>query len=110
LNGREAAWKTITIGLGEFRAMCLNLMDGVKAKRFIVVMTKRGEPIAKMIPLEMLDSGSTAELVRNNKFGNLHAKTDSGCLATNRRHNSIVNDGGNRTRTGRDFRLAVWYD
>jgi hypothetical protein len=47
LNGREAAWKTITIGLGEFRAMCLNLMDGVKAKRFIVVMTKRGEPIAK---------------------------------------------------------------
>jgi len=43
--------------------MCLNLMEGVKAKGFIVVMSKRGEPIAKMIPVEMWDSGSTEELV-----------------------------------------------
>jgi prevent-host-death family protein len=63
LYGREAAWKTITIDLGEYRAMCLNLMEGVKAKGFIVVMSKRGEPIAKMIPVEMWDSGSTEELV-----------------------------------------------
>jgi prevent-host-death family protein len=63
LYGREAAWETITIDLGEFRAMCLNLMEGVKAKGFIVVMSKRGEPIAKMIPVEMWDSGSTEELV-----------------------------------------------
>jgi len=62
LYGREAAWKTITIGLGEFRAMCLNLTDGVKAKGFIVVMSKRGEPIAKMIPVALWDSGSTEEL------------------------------------------------
>ena len=90
--------------------MCVNLMDGVKAKGFIVVMSKRGEPFAKTIPVEMLDSGSTEELVRNHKFGSLHAKTDFGCLATNWRHDSIVNDGGTWTRTGRDFRLAVWYD
>ena len=44
--------KTITIGLSKFRATCLKLMDEVKARRFIVVITKRGKPIAKMTPLE----------------------------------------------------------
>jgi prevent-host-death family protein len=51
--------------LSKFRPTCLKLMDSVKARRFTVAITKRGKPIAKMVPLEGLDSGSAVELIRN---------------------------------------------
>jgi prevent-host-death family protein len=57
--------KTMTIGLSKFRATCLKLIDQVKAREFIVIITKREKPIARMIPLEPADfSGSTAKSKR----------------------------------------------
>ena len=34
----------------KFKAHCLAVIDEVKAKREIVVITKRGEPVAKLTP------------------------------------------------------------
>ena len=54
------AWKTKTIPAGEFKAKCLQLMEEVKDKGIEVVITKRGKPVAKLVP---------AEPVRNSPFG-----------------------------------------
>jgi prevent-host-death family protein len=40
-----------TIGAGSFKAKCLALMDEVQAKREIVVITKHGKPVAKLVPV-----------------------------------------------------------
>jgi prevent-host-death family protein len=40
-----------TIPAGEFKTNCLALMDEVKNKRETVVITKFGEPVAKLVPL-----------------------------------------------------------
>lgn len=37
---------------GEFKARCLKLMDEVRATRRPVVITKRGRPVAKLVPVE----------------------------------------------------------
>lgn len=37
---------------GEFKAKCLQVMDQVKSTRTPVVITKRGKPIAKLVPAE----------------------------------------------------------
>ena len=70
--------KTITIGLSKFRATCLKLMDEVKARRFIVVITKRGKPIAKMTPLETGDSYTADESIKKVNPDNVHPETDFG--------------------------------
>lgn len=40
------------IPAGEFKARCLAIMDEVQAKRQAVVITKRGKPVAKLVPVE----------------------------------------------------------
>jgi prevent-host-death family protein len=37
---------------GEFKARCLKLMDEVQATRRPIVITKRGKPVAKLVPVE----------------------------------------------------------
>ena len=37
---------------GVFKANCLAVMDEVQAKRVTVVITKRGKPVAKLVPVE----------------------------------------------------------
>jgi prevent-host-death family protein len=37
---------------GEFKARCLKLMDEVRATRRPIVITKRGKPVAKLVPVE----------------------------------------------------------
>jgi len=37
---------------GTFKANCLAVMDEVQAKRITVVITKRGKPVAKLVPVE----------------------------------------------------------
>ncbi len=37
---------------GEFKAHCLQLIEEVRAGRYEVVITKRGRPVAKLVPLE----------------------------------------------------------
>lgn len=40
------------IPAGEFKARCLQLMDQVARNREPIVITKRGRPVAKLVPLD----------------------------------------------------------
>ena len=37
---------------GEFKVHCLKVMDKVQSKRESVLITKRGKPVAKLVPVE----------------------------------------------------------
>ena len=37
---------------GEFKVHCLRVMDEVQSKRQSVLITKRGKPVAKLVPVE----------------------------------------------------------
>ena len=39
------------IAAGSFKTNCLAIMDEVQAKRATVVITKRGKPVAKLVPV-----------------------------------------------------------
>jgi prevent-host-death family protein len=78
--------KTMTIGLSKFGATCLKLMDQVKPRDFVVIITKRGKPIARMTPLE------PATLVA------VQIEETSHALRWKQRYNL------------RDFPRCVWYD
>ncbi len=39
------------IPAGEFKAKCLNLLDEVHQQRFQIVITKRGKPVARLVPV-----------------------------------------------------------
>lgn len=41
-----------TIPAGQFKAQCLALMDEVEKTREPIVVTKRGKPVAKVVPAE----------------------------------------------------------
>jgi prevent-host-death family protein len=41
-----------TMPAGVFKTNCLAIMDEVKAKRETVVITKHGEPVAKLVPVD----------------------------------------------------------
>jgi len=40
------------IPAGQFRARCLRVMEDVRATRETVVVTKKGKPVAKMVPAD----------------------------------------------------------
>lgn len=40
------------ISAGEFKAKCLQLMDEVKETHTAILITKRGIPVAKLVPVE----------------------------------------------------------
>ena len=40
------------IAAGEFKARCLTLMEEVRATREPLVITKRGKPVAKLVPAD----------------------------------------------------------
>lgn len=42
---------TTTIPAGEFKAKCLKLLDQVAADRQPLIITKRGKPVAQVIPI-----------------------------------------------------------
>jgi prevent-host-death family protein len=39
------------IAAGEFKARCLTLMEDVRSTREPIVITKRGKPVAKLVPV-----------------------------------------------------------
>jgi prevent-host-death family protein len=41
-----------SVPAGEFKARCLQLMDQVERGRAELVITKRGKPVAKLVPIE----------------------------------------------------------
>ena len=49
-----------TIAAGEFKAKCLKLMDEVKKTRVTVLITKKGHPVAKLVPA---DEEASAEVL-----------------------------------------------
>ncbi len=40
------------IPAGEFKARCLKLMEDVRTSHQSVVITKRGKPVARLVPIE----------------------------------------------------------
>ncbi len=58
----------MTMAAGEFKAKCLKLMDRVNRTHETVTITKRGIPVAKLVPVSEKKSGKI--------FGSL-----SGCIA-----------------------------
>lgn len=42
---------TRTISASEFKAKCLGVLDAVHETRTEVVVTKRGKPVAKLVPI-----------------------------------------------------------
>jgi prevent-host-death family protein len=44
--------KTKTMPAGEFKVRCLAIMDEVASKHEAVIITKRGKPVAKLVPVE----------------------------------------------------------
>jgi prevent-host-death family protein len=40
------------IAAGEFKAKCLRLLDDVEKTRKEIVITKRGRPVARVVPIE----------------------------------------------------------
>ncbi|HXV80262.1 MAG TPA: type II toxin-antitoxin system Phd/YefM family antitoxin [Candidatus Binatia bacterium] len=45
-----------TVPAGEFKARCLALLDKVARTRQPLIITKRGKPVAKLVPTEMRTS------------------------------------------------------
>ena len=41
-----------TIAAGEFKAKCLQIMDEVASEREPVLITKRGRPVARLVPID----------------------------------------------------------
>ena len=41
-----------TMAAGSFKARCLAVMDEVQAKREAIVITKRGKPVVKLVPVD----------------------------------------------------------
>lgn len=48
---RDAS-ETRTIAAGEFKARCLRLMDEVQETGVPIVVTKRGRPVSRLVPVE----------------------------------------------------------
>ena len=44
--------RQIQIPAGEFKAKCLHLLDEVAEQRARLVITKRGKPVAKLVPID----------------------------------------------------------
>ncbi len=42
----------ITIPAGKFKAQCLALLDQIAERGDTVVITKRGKPVARLVPIE----------------------------------------------------------
>ncbi|HLY45547.1 MAG TPA: type II toxin-antitoxin system Phd/YefM family antitoxin [Stellaceae bacterium] len=43
---------TTRIAAGEFKAKCLRLLDEVARRQTPLIITKRGKPIAKLVPID----------------------------------------------------------
>jgi prevent-host-death family protein len=41
-----------TVPAGEFKARCLRIMEEVRTQRVTVLITKKGRPVAKLIPAD----------------------------------------------------------
>jgi prevent-host-death family protein len=52
-----------TMAAGKFKAQCLKVMDRVNATRELVIITKNGRPVAKLVPVDPIAKDSLGSLV-----------------------------------------------
>ena len=52
------------IAAGEFKAKCLHLMDKVNEDHEEIIISKRGRPVAKLIPIESVPKKSIFGLLK----------------------------------------------
>lgn len=55
------------IAAGEFKAKCLHVLDEVSKTREPVTVTKRGKPVARVVPIPA-ESGSSYGLAKGTMF------------------------------------------
>ena len=48
--------KSKTMPAGQFKARCLSVLDDVRDSRRPVLITKRGKPVARLVPVEDQDA------------------------------------------------------
>ena len=53
-----------TVAAGAFKQGCLALLDQVAAGSVEIVVTKRGKPVARLVPMESADDRENAILTR----------------------------------------------
>ena len=53
-----------TMAAGKFKAQCLSVMDEVRMKRMPVLLTKNGKPVAKLVPLDLLEGEDPLDAFR----------------------------------------------
>ncbi len=53
------------IAAGEFKAKCLKLMDKVNRDHEEIIISKRGKPVAKLIPIEKKPSQTIFGLLKD---------------------------------------------
>jgi prevent-host-death family protein len=46
-----------TIAAGRFKAQCLALIEAVRSRREPLLITKRGKPVARLVPVEAPPGG-----------------------------------------------------
>jgi prevent-host-death family protein len=51
-NVSKKSAKSSPMPAGKFKAQCLKLMDEVRDRHCEIVITKRGKPVAKLVPFE----------------------------------------------------------
>jgi prevent-host-death family protein len=51
-NGQKIMTDHKYVAATEFKANCLRLMDEVARQRRPIIITKRGKPVAKLVPVE----------------------------------------------------------
>jgi prevent-host-death family protein len=56
--------KARKIAAGEFKARCLAILDEVAERGEVFVVTKRGKPVAKVVPLERARNSLAGSIVR----------------------------------------------
>jgi prevent-host-death family protein len=70
-----------TIGAGDFKAKCLQLLDDVAEHREPLVITKRGKPVAKLVPMppdtQLFGALAGSVLVQADIIAPIDAKWDS---------------------------------
>jgi len=58
-----------TVAISELKAHCLQLVDEVAQRRRELIITKRGKPIARVVPLDELPKDDALERLRGTVIG-----------------------------------------
>jgi len=58
-----------TVAISELKAHCLRLVDEVARRRSEIVVTKRGKPIARVVPLDDVSDDDALNRLRGTVIG-----------------------------------------